>query len=655
MEKVMVVIAALVWLGSWAWSAELTVEEKARVKGDLEGEIPGMIYRYQLSDALYREGIGKSDATTSGGLGWGENGYLRRYMMCYLVTQDTYWLDKVIDHFDRMIANLSDHDDDGLLSWQDPVYSVALVEAVVLERTAVGIEVKTPNGDRRVYYRKGGKDITGHDYLLEFTAPDEFKVTDLTDDVEMGVVKYEDPTTFDLVPGTKLVVSGAGVQGAMILVRTTAPEACEYQVHDGMVTYPVAQFIEQVRMRDDLDEKYQQKADEYLKLLHEHFIMRWEKTWMQVAPDAGVYVFTDNPTQRFPFYSLPHNQYLAPARTCLVLADVEGYEGAELCAKRARNMANYFKQNLKLTEEEAYVWNYWDPLPHEDVGRHIEDISHGTIDIGFAIEARHRGVVFTEEDLERLARTFVDVMWNGDEENPRFGARVDTSEGDKGAWWEWIQLAEADHRVWELAMAIFERGSRAASMCPSMAWLYDKLVGLSEEERAQCRQNTAQALEIVNSEGLVNGGFEIASPGGNSAAGWTLGRWGPDSGESEMAWVADAYEGERAVALMAKGEKVNVWAQCDKTIEVAPPASVTIKAYYKAEEGSRPYFSILGYDEKGEQVQYDSSAGFEATDEWREATWTKEMRAEVRAVKVMLRNGAPGKVVWDQVEVEIAK
>lgn len=653
----MVVAAGIVLLlaGTLGRGAELTPEQRARVKGDLEGQIAAMIYRYQLSDALDRDGIGRSDATTSGGLGWGENGYLRRYMMCYFVTRDTYWLDKVMDHFDRMVANLSDHDDDGLLSWQDVAYSVALVDVIPLEPSAKGIAVATPNGDRRVYYGRGGEHVTGHDYLIEFTAADAFTVADVTDEAELGTVQYQDPTTFELVPGTELKVTGAGVEGAKLLVKTVAAEACEYQVHDGMVTYPVAQFIEQVRARDDLDEKYRERADEYLRLLHEHFIARWEKTWVEVPPDAGVYVFTDNPTQRFPRYSLPHNQYLAPARTCLVLADLEGYEGAELCGERARKMASYFKQNLKLTEQGAYVWNYWDPLPHEDAGRHIEDSSHGTIDIGFAVEATHRGVVFAEEDLERLARTYVDVMWNGERENPRFGGRVDTNEGDKGAWWEWIQLAEADFRVWELAMGTFERGNRPTSMAPSMAWLYDRLAGVSEEERAQCRENTALVREILETEGLVNGGFEIEAPDARMPAGWSLGTWTPDSGESQATWSEEAYQGDHAVALVGKGEEINVWAQCDKTMEVEPPAAVTLRAYYRAEPGTRPYLSILGHDAGGEQVQYDSSEGFEATEEWRQATWTRELKAEVRTLRIMLRNGGGGKVVWDEVEVQIGE
>ena len=52
----------------------LTAEQVEKVRGDLAANIPALTARYQLSDALDHDGRGRSDATTSGGLGWGESG-----------------------------------------------------------------------------------------------------------------------------------------------------------------------------------------------------------------------------------------------------------------------------------------------------------------------------------------------------------------------------------------------------------------------------------------------------------------------------------------------------------------------------------------------------------------------------------------------------
>ncbi len=649
----LVAIALILTCVCAGW-AELSDDDRAAGRADLDGQVADLVASYQLSDALFRDGMGKSDAATSGGLGWSESSYLRNYMMCWYAVRDPYWLDKMIDHADRMFGNLSDHDGDGLLSWQDIVYSVGLVDVTRLELVGEGITVATPNGDRRVYYRRGGKDITGHDYLIEFIAADRFRFTDQTSGEVLGEVEYADPTSFELMPGTALKVTGAGVAGAKFLIETTAPEPCEYQVHDGMVTYPIAQFIEEVYAAEGLDPKYRAKADEYLGVLHKDFVMRWEKWWKPVSEDTGVYVFTDNPTQRFPLYSLPHNQYLAPARTLLVLADLDGYEGAGLCAERARMMAGYFHENLRSVEPDAYEWNYWDPLPEEEgIRSYPEDTGHGTIDIGFAIEAAHRGVVFTTEDLKRFARTWVDVMWAGDEEAPLFGKRVNTSEGDYQSQWEWMQLGEVDMRAWNLAMARFEAGNRPASMVPPLCWLYWRIAGVPGDQRELARENTVLVVEMARGEGLMNAGFETRGLNGNGAAGWAFFRWSETPPDNALEWTTDAHSGEHAIAIVGVGETVNIGVQAQTTITVKPPASVTLTAWYKAEQGAKPYFSIIAVDNAGKRMQYDNSPVFAATDEWTQATWTVEMQEDAQSFRVLLRNGAAGRVIWDDVELTI--
>lgn len=57
---------------------------------------------------------------------------------------------------------------------------------------------------------------------------------------------------------------------------------------------------------------------------------------------------------------------------------------------------------------------------------------------------------------------------------------VDTNQGDQFYCWEWIGLAQADFRVWELALAMFERSDRATAMVAPMVALYDELVGVDD-------------------------------------------------------------------------------------------------------------------------------------------------------------------------------
>ena len=108
----------------------------------------------------------------------------------------------------------------------------------------------------------------------------------------------------------------------------------------------------------------------------------------------------------------------------------------------------------------AYRWHYWDihpalPNTYEIQGR-PEDFSHAGLSMGCCLEAARRGFLFDDADMVRFASTLVDVMWNGDAEKPRFGAAVDTNQGDEMVFGEWALLAQWDSRVEPLIRRMFE-------------------------------------------------------------------------------------------------------------------------------------------------------------------------------------------------------
>jgi hypothetical protein len=639
------ILAVLSGGGGRAIGAE--VEGKA-LRAELEGKVGALLASYRAWDAANHNGIGLSDAKTSGGLGWGESSFLRSYMLCYQVTRDTYWLDKTIDHFDRMIGNLADPDGDGYLAWSDTDYSVGLVDAEPVGDVG-GLTIEPAH--QKPYVKRGGELVTGHEYRIEFTADDRLRVLGLTDGKDLAAPAYADPTVIEAIPGAKLTLKGPGKGGAAFRVTTHAPEPCEYQVHDGMVTYPIAQFIEVAFADEKLPAKYRAKADEYASLLWKHFLEKWESTWVDLPDGAGLYKFTKNPTQRFPDYSLPHNQYLALARTWLVLQAIPGLEHRDEYRDRAEKMAQYLKQNLKLAGE-AYVWNYWDPLPAEEgVRRYVEDSSHATIDIGFAVEAAQRGLVFTDEDLQRFAATYTQVMWNGSLDDPRIGDRVDTDKGDGRMWSEWIMLGRASEAVCNLAAALYVAQGRPVSMAPQLASLYDTVVGVGEADLKAYADASAALEQALATKGLPNAGFEIGAPGAGPF-GWTLTTWGPDEGGSAE-WVDDAHEGKHAVALIGKGDKVNVLAQPVRNLPGRAGQTVTVSVWYKTSDAARPCFSVLGFDAKGERAQYDTSPVLEATAEWKQGTWSVVLAEGVAELSLLLRNHGVGTVHYDDVAVKV--
>lgn len=614
-------------------------------------EVARMVESYLLWDAMYNDGRGQSASAKSGTLGWAESPFLRNYMRCYQVSRDTYWLDKVIDHFDRMVGNMSDPDEDGFLGWQARVYSVGVARA-------------KPDGDvgqaeiapavQRPWVKRGGGEITGHTYAIEFPSSSRLTVRDLTTGKRLAECPYKSPHKVKAVPGTKLTIKGAAKPGARFLVQTTAPEELEYQVHDGMVTYPVAQLIEAVYRTPALHERYLGKAQAYERLLAKHFLDRWQKTWTDLPDGRGLYKFTPHQTQRFPDTSLPHNQYLALARTWLVLQSVPGVERRDEYRDRAARMARNFKAHMK-SNGQAYLWNYWDFLPTENVPRHSpEDIGHGSIDVGFAIEARDRGIVFDDEDLRRIASTYVDVMWNRDRDDPLFGQRVSVSQKGKRYWNEWIRLAVVDRRVWPLAMAMYEKSNRSASMGPTLAWLHDRLVGLTDADRAACRRRSAAARQLVAqmSEGLPNTDFEFGEVGQPRVYGWSLTCWGPDQGGRALC-AADGYQSAKCIALIGAGPKVNVLAQAKRPIPVDGKAKCIVTAYYRTDGRPGPHMSLLGQDTQGKRVLYKSSPGFKASQTWTQARWSQDIPPSVATLSVLLRNNGRGTVYWDRPAVAL--
>ncbi len=615
-------------------------------------ELAAMIGRYQAWDAMFHHGRGDSESSRSGGLAWGEARFLEDYVRCYRVSRDPYWLDKIVDHFDRMLANAAEPDGDGFRGWRDRKFSVAIITARPAANTA-GLQL-TPRR-QRPYVIRGGGAVTGHDYRLEFSTSSRFVIRDMTAGTILASKHYTPSMRISDIPGAVFHLAGRARPGAAFRIRTTAPEQIEYQVHDGMIAYPIAQFIEIVRADPRLRPRYGLKAKTYAEFIRRNILRKWERTWFEYGHGLGLYRFTANPTQRFPGASLPHNQYLALARAYLVMQAAANRPAAELYRDRARKMLMNFKHSLRL-HHGRYVWNYWDPLPAEAIPRsHAEDISHGSIDVGAVLEAAARGIVFTRQDLERFARTYLDVMWNRKTDPPAFSRRVDGTGRAAPFYTVWIGLATVEPRVWNLARRMYFALHRPPTMGPQLALLHQRLFGADPRLHAECRKQTRRLVAMLahsDTTTLFNGSFEQGWPAAGIVLGWELTSWSPGkTGRAE--YVDGGYDGRRAVRLIGAGPKVNLLALSLARIPAAGKKQCTVTAYYRTQGHPRPFISILGYDDAGKRVFYLSSAPFPPSTSWRKAAYTGRLSGAVRTVRILLRNGGIGVVDWDAARVNL--
>jgi hypothetical protein len=422
-----------------------------------------LIEKFVAFDVSQNGGRGSSDSPDSAALGWGEGYVLDAYLKMYRVTGDSKWLTKIVEHFDRIIANMTDHDGDGIPGWHTDSYSVAEVRTYPLYNR--GTARITPEMQRitdsvPAHAAKAGE------YVVEFSTLGRYAVRNLSNFQILHSGTFASGAIIEGIPGVSVAISGAPEPGDKFRIESRGVDQIEYAVHEGMVLYPIAQFIE-IALRDPTQRTcYETKARAYLKLIEDRILRKQERYWLDMTDRGGGYRFTENRSEQYPNRLLPHNQYLALGRVWLVLKDLSDNP---LYLDRAIRMATYFKQNLRRTGD-AYTWNYWDWIEGGMEGHsRTEDTSHGHIDVSFAVEAWNRGVVFIDQDMRRLTRTLLDQMWNGSMQDPNVGAQVDSKVGSSATFIGWADLCAYDPKVFDLMWVLYRKNGEPALYAPTLA------------------------------------------------------------------------------------------------------------------------------------------------------------------------------------------
>ena len=241
-----------------------------------------------------------------------------------------------------------------------------------------------------------------------------------------------------------------------------------YLVHTGMITYPLVKFAMLVEYDKNL-RSYRQKASEYKKFSTEALSF-FDPEWKFNQDNGeGFYTFKEieqpdtnetNPNNLQRSLPLPFNQQLAAGRTMLMLCQLS--KKSPFCDK-SEALAKHFKNRIILETNGSYVWKYWygDVLKVYPV---IEDVSHGAIDIDFAILAYRNGIVFDKNDLERFVKTYTKNISRqegiANSVNGREGLVETSYEPVVGLW---MELAEYDCTVWHDFRLILEENEISSS------------------------------------------------------------------------------------------------------------------------------------------------------------------------------------------------
>lgn len=216
-------------------------------------------------------------------------------------------------------------------------------------------------------------------------------------------------------------------------------------VHAGMLTYSAARFARLVKERKILHDRFETAAAEF-SAATEETIAAYEPDWRDGPnPDEGYYV-----AKSLDGKHLPLNQQNALGRTLL---DLAASTGKTVYRERATKLAAFLKRRLRPRNDGAYDWAYWPPV-QPPYGQGSEDISHAAINVDFAVRCFQDNIVFTREDIQRLATTFLRVVSKG---NNRFADTVGGDPGDKytAQIGRWANLATVDSKVAEVIRDYF--------------------------------------------------------------------------------------------------------------------------------------------------------------------------------------------------------
>ncbi len=446
-------------------------------------------------------------------------------MAMYEATSDRRYLDTLVAHVDRILAGAADDDGDGYLGWgcyrysEDEIpnggfeearctarvgnlcvsrdrktpehwvrwqssVSTALRTSLAKRTDKMGVRLVTrPPTWQVIECRPWGSGNFSYDpgkwYRLSWAARTNGKVgasvqvydftarkmlaSRVTTSTSWGVsvIDFRAPAAGHDIAVRLMPSDPSAVGGYVDFDDIGLQQKLEWLVHDGMIAWPIARFIAEVR--SDLALKgYRSKADAYLTFITSQILPKWQPHYRKIfGGTAGTYVFPPDPSYEWHGNSLPHNMYLALGRVYLWLYRATGSSAYRL---RARELGAWFLRNLRQNPKDpsAYTWRYFDPIPGDRFkAGEPEDLSHANIDVGFAVLAARSGVLFNDSHLARMASTLTKVMWNRSWDEPRLTQDVEGGGDDSYSIYlpSWAQLARrvratSPLKVWDLVRAV---------------------------------------------------------------------------------------------------------------------------------------------------------------------------------------------------------
>lgn len=422
----------------------------------------------------------------SGMLAWSQSYVLLGLIRMYETYRDTYYLDRLIDNVDQVLGvrdsvrGVTDYRGLSLPAWRaDHPYTTGY--ATLADSNGQPLldlrEALSYAEDTTITVSAGTRADTFSVQLVNTFVNRTVTLTDLS--LDPASPDYAVARIYAAAPGPLQLTAED---------RRAAPRAgdlprfgsyqmhCKpviFAVHTGMITYPIASFVRLVAGSPVLRRRYRRKATEYLQACREAAAVHdWEYRDDHLIWPKGQPLPYDGCEQ-------PINQSVGLGQTLVELAIATGDRGYR--AKVAA-LGRMLAGQLTTDAGDAYVWHYWpagghiydgftktgDPdtdlsifTPSGGPARQFEDISHGAIDVEFAVRAFRAKLAFTGHDMERIARTFTQNVATTDADLPALhttvggGAIGGASVAAQAP--RWMQVAPWDPQVHAHCLALYNR------------------------------------------------------------------------------------------------------------------------------------------------------------------------------------------------------
>ena len=251
-----------------------------------------------------------------------------------------------------------------------------------------------------------------------------------------------------------------------------------YLAFDGLISLPIAQFIRLVQQDPANLSAYTTQAGTYRNFIETEIVPKWTSSssyvgncWVQLSSSTGYFKepATINSLPTAVFNPLPYNMMAPYAEMLWTMYDVNGNTSY---LDKGNHIVQYFKNGLT-TNGTGYKWWYCNIS-----SPHIEDTSHGNLDVEMAIESFNRGGTISGTHIAGLSNTFTDIMWNQSVSAPKVKDNVDgtgTTYSDTQLLTGWVRMTQFNAVAWTIAAEQFRSVApssfnHAFTLAQIMAW-----------------------------------------------------------------------------------------------------------------------------------------------------------------------------------------